>query len=41
VGKTSLARRFAQGKFDENQFATVGGSSTPEHFVFGEEACRR
>ncbi|ELR23489.1 small rabrelated GTPase [Acanthamoeba castellanii str. Neff] len=24
VGKTSLARRFAQGKFDENQFATVG-----------------
>ena len=36
VGKTSLARRFAQGKFDENQFATVGGSSTPDHFLFPE-----
>jgi hypothetical protein len=31
VGKTSLARRFAQGKFDENQFATVGG--THHHYT--------
>lgn len=26
MGKTSLARRFVQDKFDENQFATVGGT---------------